>query len=539
MKRISLYITIILAVALSGCMDSFLEQNPYGSLDENTFFTRNVHADLAAAACYSTLQSMNAHWADAQLELGMTGDFSPSGFKDAQAYYTASFNPNDANLVNGIWRKGYEGIAICNNNINRVEQMGADIIDEKVKNKHLAEMRFIRAFWYFRLIRFYGDIPLRSALVTDPKNEEQVMLPLTAKEEIISEVILPDLQFAVNNLPVSWEATLHNRATKGAALATLTELYVYIKDYPKAIESGLEVEKLGYSMIKNPGHVLRVDYEGSSEIIFSIGYGRGLETYREYYYGTIEDLGGSQGRIMRGDTYSGDYFYPSLDLVNFYQTIDGKSIDENSPYFDPDNKWKYRDPRFDATFFTSMDVLTTTSGVTLNWNPKWLMNNVTGYDIQKRGVYYGDNTWNRQIDNTLIRLPRVYLLLAEAYGLKSSPDYAKANEYLDKTRARARNFAISNPDNYLPQGINVNEVLPPFIVSNKEELMEALNYENRVEFFTEDCYRYFDLKRWGKLSEEWPRVGGFTWNEKYYNLPIPSNEVNNNDNISQNPAWGN
>ncbi|MDD4778667.1 MAG: RagB/SusD family nutrient uptake outer membrane protein [Fermentimonas sp.] len=539
MKKFSLYITIILAIALSGCMESFLERNPYGSLDENTFFTKKEHADLAAAACYSTLQKMNAHWADAQLELGMTGDFSPSGFKDAQAYYTASFNPNDANVVNGIWRRGYEGIAICNNNIIRVEQMGADIIDDEVKNRHLAEMRFIRAFWYFRLVRFYGDIPLRSALVSDPKSEDQVMLPLTAKEEIISEMILPDLQFAVNNLPVSWETTLHNRATKGAALATLTELYVYIKDYAKAIESGLEVEKLGYSMIENPGDVLRVDYEGSSEIIFSIGYGNGLETYREYYYGTIEDLGGGQGRIMRGDTYSGDYFYPSEELVNFYQTIDGKSIDENSPYFDTANEWKYRDPRFDATFFTEMDVLTTTSGVTLNWNPEWLVNDVTGYDIQKRGVYYGDNNWNRQIDNTLIRLPRVYLLLAEAYGLQSSPNYAKANEYLDKTRARARSFALANPDSYLPEGISENEVLPPFNVSSKEELMEALNYENRVEFFTEDCYRYYDLKRWGKLSEEWPRVGGFAWNEKFYDLPIPSNEVNNNNNISQNPAWGN
>ncbi len=538
MKKSIIYIFLLALIGLNSCMDNFLERNPFGDLDEKTFFTQKAHADLAATACYSTLQKMNAHWADAQLELGMTGDFSPSGFKDAQAFYTASFNPNEANLVNGIWRRGYEGIAICNNNIEGVESMGSDIIDEATKNKHLAEMKFIRAFWYFRLIRFYGDIPLRSSIVTDPSNKEQVMLPLTAKETIISDMILPDLQFAAKNLPSSWESKHHNRATQGAAYATLTELYVYTKEYDKAIAAGLEVEKLGYKMIENPGYVLRVDYEGSSEIIFSVGYGVGNETYREYYYGTTEDLGGNLGRIMRGDTYSGDYFNASRDFIDFFQTIDGKSINDNSPYFDKTVEWKYRDPRFDGTFFTIMDEITTTSGVTMNWKPEWLVNGDTGYDIQKRGVYYGDNNWNRRVDNTLIRLPRVYLLMAEAYALKSSPDYAKANTYVNKTRTRARDFAFNNRDKYIPAGMTDAEVLPDFKITSKESAMVALNYENRVEFFTEDCYRYFDLKRWGTLSTEWPRVGGFQWNEKFKDFPIPSNEIANNDNITQKAGWG-
>lgn len=520
-------------------MENYLERNPYGKLDENTYFTKSGHADLATIACYSTLQKMNGHWADAQLELGMTDDFSSAGFKDAQAFYTASFNPNDANIVNGIWKKGYEGIAICNINIQGIEGMGNDIIDENVKNKHLAEIRFIRAFWYFRLIRFYGDIPLRSALVKNPSNNTEVMLPLTAKEKIISDIILPDLKFSAKHLPVKWEKKNHNRATKGAAYATLVELYVYTQDYDKAILCGKEVEKLGYKMIDNPGYVLRVDYEGSSEIIFSIGYGTGYETYREYYYGTKEDLGGDLGRIMRGDTYSGDYFYASEDFINFFQTIDGKSINEGSLFFDPKEKWRYRDPRFDGTFFTTMDKITTTSGKTLNWKNKWLVNNETGYDIQKRGVYYGDSNWNRQVDNTLIRLPRVYLLMAEAYAFKSSPDYANANIYLDKARGRARAFALANPQKYIPNGMNRNQVLPPFNISSQEDAAIALDYENRVEFFTEDCYRYFDLKRWGTLAKKWSHVGKFVWDSKLEDLPIPSSEVNNNDKISQKPSWGN
>lgn len=538
MKKYIYFITGLFALFCVSCMDSFLDRNPYGSLNESTFFTKAEHADLAATACYSTLQNLNRHWADAQLELGMTGDFSSSGLKDAQAFYTASFNPNEANIVNGIWERGYSAIAICNNNIRGVEQMKNEIISDNDRNKFLAEMHFIRAFWYFRLIRFYGDIPLRAASVKNPNDESEVQLPKTPQNEIIKNIIIPDLEFATLNLPAKWDSKFYNRATKGAAYSTLCELYVYTKEYDKAIAAGEEVEKLGYQLLDNPGNVLRVDFEGNSEIIFSIGYGPGVETYREYYYGTIEVLG-DQGRIMRGDTYSGDYFYPSKEFVDFFQTIDGKKISGNSPYYNPAEEWKYRDPRFDATFFTVMDDVVTTKGIQLKWNKNWLVNNVTGYDIQKRGVWYGEDTWNQRVDNTLIRLPRVYLLLAEAYALKSNPDFARCNQYLERTRARARNFAKSNPDKYLPANITDNEILPAFKVTSKQEAMDAINYESRVEFFTEDCYRYFDLKRWGTLKEEWPRVGGFQWNDKFYNLPIPSSEINANKQITQDTAWGN
>ena len=526
------------ALTFSGCMRNFLERNPYGVLDENTYFTKAEHADLAAMACYSSLQKMNGHWADAQLELGMTGDFSSGGFKDAQSYYGASFNPNDASLVKGIWRKGYEGIAMCNNNLKGIEHISPEILDDNLRSKYLAEIRFVKAFWYFRLIRFYGDIPLRSSVITNPKDEAAVQLPVTPQQKIIDDIILPDLEYAHKHLPNRRDAKECMRATKGAALALLTEVCVHTKQYDKAIQYGEELLSLGYSLISNPGNVLRVDYENSSEIIFAIGYSNGVETYREYYYGTIEDLGGEMGRIMRGDTYSGDYFYPSKDLIDFYQAIDGKPISK-SPYYNAAEVWKNRDPRFDTTFFTPMDEITTTSGKSLHWQPKWLVNNVTGYDIQKRGVYYGENNWNKRVNNTLIRLPRVYLLLAEAYAQKSSPDFSKVNEYVNKTRKRARVYALAHPEKYIPQGLSSSQVLPDFRVSSVAEVMVAINYESRVEFFTEDCIRYFDLKRWGNLADEWSRIGNFSWQKHLQDLPYPSDEISNNRNIHQKEGWGN
>jgi len=99
---------------------------------------------------------------------------------------------------------------------------------------------------------------------------------------------------------------------------------------------------------------------------------------------------------------------------------------------------------------------------------------------------------------------------------------------------------LAHPDKYIPEGLDESKVLPPFVIDSKESAMEAINYESRVEFFTEDVIRYFDLKRWGTLAEEWSRVGDFIWEDKLYNLPYPAAELSANPNLKQNHiGWGN
>ncbi|MFV0249262.1 MAG: RagB/SusD family nutrient uptake outer membrane protein [Tenacibaculum sp.] len=524
--------TIVLTII--SCNDNdFLNRSPFGQLDENNFFVKAEDANLAAIACYEPLQKPNLHWASAQLELGMSDDFSPQGFNDASPFYGATFNPNENSVIRGIWVRSFQGIALCNNSIASVKAMSSSVISEADKNKYLAEMKFIRAFWYFRLIRFYGDVPLRTKPIKKTNDSKEFMLPRTNHTKIISDLIIPDFTFAANNLPAFWDTKNKKRATKSAAHAFLTEVYIYIDNYEKAIEQGTQVDKFGHFLLDDPNKVLRVDYEGNPEIIFAIGYTNGVETYREYYYGTVEDLG-DKGRIMRGNTYSGGYFYPSKNLIDFYRSIDGKSIDE-SPFYNKAKAWQYRDPRFDTTYFTIMDEIETTTGVQLNWQKDFLINKQTGFDIQKRGVWYGEDTWNRYVDYVYMRLPRVYLLLAEAYAKKG--DFTNANHYVNMTRKRARNFALSKPEKYIPKGLGKTNVLPPFKVSNLEEALKAIDYEMRVELFTEDVFRYFDLKRWGTLSKCWSLVGGFTWEDKFLNLPIPTSELSANTEMTQNPGW--
>ncbi|MGO3706490.1 MAG: RagB/SusD family nutrient uptake outer membrane protein [Mesonia hippocampi] len=538
MKRIHILLLLVIGSTSLGCQEEFLERDPYGTIDENTFFTKAEHADFAALACYNKLLYLNGHWAQAQLELGMTGDFSPGGFKDAQSFYLGSFTPNENYLIGGIWKRAYEGIATCNINIEGVNRMSDKIISEEQKNIYLAEMKFIRAFWYFRLIQFYGDVPLKTEVVDNPEDISQVHSPAVSKEEILNTLIVPELLYASEHLPDkgAWTENQSNRLNKAVAFAYLMEVAMYQEHWDEAITYGHQVEGNGYQLIDNPGNVYRVDYEDNSETIFSAAFGPGMESYREFYYGTIESLG-EQGRIMRGDTYSGDYFYPSENFIDFFETIDGKSIDEPSSYFDADLPWMYRDPRFDATFFTPMDTITTTTGVELAWDPEWLVNRVTGYDIQKRGVWYGENNWNRRADIHIIRLPKIYLNLAEAYA--RTGNFSASEEYVEKVRARARNFALQHREKYIPEGMQDSQVLPRKSITSLQDALEAINYESRLEFFTEYAIRYFDLKRWGKLQTEWAETGNFAWEDRLYNLPIPAEELNNNPELQQNhPGWG-
>ena len=169
----------------------------------------------------------------------------------------------------------------------------------------------------------------------------------------------------------------------------------------------------------DPGRVFHIEEENSKEIIFSVGIAEGIDKYRrELYFGSKEDLGGDLGHLMRGDTYSADYFYPSKEFVDFFQVIDGKSIKDNFSLFRCFSSMENRDPRFDGTFFTIMDEVVTTTGKKMNWRDEWLVNTPTGYDIQKRGVWYGEESWTQRVDVHLMRLPRVYLHIAEAYAYK-------------------------------------------------------------------------------------------------------------------------
>lgn len=532
MKRFEIYIIALMAV-LSSCSD-FLDREPYGELSEDNFYQNKDQAVYAANACYKTLQTLNGFWATGVQIFGdlCSDDCTQNGSIDA-SYARASFDPGDNYLVTGSFVNAYTGIARCNIGIEKVSNMPDDKISSEDRNRISAEMRFIRGYWYYHLIRLYGDVPILLTQV-DLKDEAALHPARSSVDEVYEKVIVPDLTFAAQHLPSSYGSEDAPRATSGAAYAFLSAAYLYRQDYTNAIKAGEEVVKLAdegvYELLADMESIYMETNEYNKESIFEASFSKDQQNWKTRYFGTVE------GGFCRGEIYT-IHFNPTANLRDAYALIDGNPIgkDVNSLY-DAAAYWKNRDPRFDITFYTPLDVSThRTTGEPLVYSMDWLLNKEGGVDFQKNTLWYGPNETNVGLNNILMRYAEVLLNLAEAYI--QTGDFQTGAKYINQIRTRARNYALAHPDKYIPAGLPESKVLPDITISGKEDGMEKLRYERRVEFAGEDV-RGYDLRRWNIEESTWAKVQGFTWDKKMSLLPIPNTEISKNPNLKpQNPGY--
>lgn len=221
---------------MSSCSD-FLSEEPYGSATPNTFYKTEDDAIKAATSCYSQLNNPTDFWAPGLDAVGdiQSDDIAPYlGWTGVMNTY--QFDENHE-AVKGAWKAAYKGISRCNTCIDNVTPM---TINEEIKNQVLGQAYFIRAYWYFRLVRLYGGVPL----VTKEYTSLEDLYPSRATVENVYKVIIDDLMFAVNSLPKKWSDAEAGRITKGAAMSYLSLVYLNLKDWENAEKWAAEVMKL-------------------------------------------------------------------------------------------------------------------------------------------------------------------------------------------------------------------------------------------------------------------------------------------------------
>lgn len=535
MRKINLYCVIIISLISVSCSD-FLDRNPYGVPSENIFYKNKEQATYAVNSCYSMLRNLNGFWATGVLIYGnlCSDDCTQDGAINA-AYVRGAFDPGDNYLVTGSFVNAYKGIARCNEGIINISNMTDDLIDITDKNQLLGQMRFIRAFWYYHLVRLYGAVPLLLEPV-DLNNEALLYPSRSSIEEIYEQAIIPDFTFAAENLPASYDSEDKPRITSGAARAYLSAAYLLIKDYANAIKEGEEVVKLAnegvYELVEDMESLYMETNEFNKESILEVAFNREIQNWKTRYFGSLD------GGICRGEIYPSTHFNPTLDLINSFSLIDGNSIENDlNGYYNESEFWKNRDPRFNISFYTPLDTYSHKStGDLVTYSMDWVLNkNGGGVDFQKNTLWYGDNETNVGLNNVLMRYAEVLLNLAEAYV--QTNDLKTAEKYINQVRTRARNYAISHADIYIPKGLTSDKVLPNVTILNQEDGMEKIRYERRVEFAGENI-RGYDLRRWNIEKDTWAKVQGFIWDDKMKLLPIPSSEMSNNPNLRpQNPGY--
>jgi len=487
--KIKLYI-ITIGLFFSGCSD-FLEIDPPYTQDAENFFERQEDYERALVGAYDLLQGsfLNIWIGEIASDNAIAGGESVT---DTEGLHEIENMSHDAvnNELRSIWRWNYAGLTRANYILEF-----KDKIDFEGKDQIIAECQFLRAYYYFQLVKFFGDVPL----ILDKRlgAEEAKEIERTSKSEVYRQ-IESDLKAAAAVLPEV--QVIKGKVTKGAARSLLGKVQLYQNKFDQAASTlDSVIQSSMYSLINDYSQLFSVANEGHSETVFDIEYS-GLEGGN---YGCFICLEGNaapgfQGiRQYNGPVYGdgNSYNLPTQDLYDFFDA---------------------NDPRKDAT------VLNLDEFISKQANPDQIeyakgAGGHTGFYnnkyIKKQGeIGLPDNDLTSPVNYKVIRYADVLLMAAEAHNRKSSPNDAKALEYLNLVRTR---------------------VGMPSISSNGSNLTEDIWNERRSELSGEGL-RFFDLVRTGKASTE---IDNFVPG-KHELFPIPQVEIDlAGGNWSQNPNY--
>jgi len=310
---------MVLSMTQTGC-DKFLTVDPPYTQDVENFFQTPEDYDRALTGAYDMLQAsfltlwMGEIASDNSIAGGESVNDSP-GLHQIDAMSHGGVN----NELRNVLRWNYTGVTRANYILEH-----KDNIDFPGKAHVLAEAKFLRAYYYFELVKYFGDVPL----IIDRRIgiEEALQIPRSPKSDVYAQ-IEKDLKESSEVLnPV---ASQKGRATKGAAQAFLGKVYLYQNKFTEAAATFDEVIASGsFSLIANYNDLFSVANENNSETVFDVQY-TGLEGGS---YGCLICLEGNaavgfQGiRQYNGPVYGdgNSYNLPTQELYDAFSSIDGR-----------------------------------------------------------------------------------------------------------------------------------------------------------------------------------------------------------------------
>ncbi len=487
---------------LNACKKDWLEVTPKGTELEENYYQNADEAFAGLVAIYDQVGGTSGGYIN-KFTVALSGSddhFAGGGgatdVNNLQVLSNYTLDP--ATGPQGeLWDRGFSGVFRANILISKLPDIP---MSDDLKKRYMAESKFLRAYFYFDLVRFFENIPL----FKEPISASEMYQVVQADPSEVYSFIIQDLKDAIEDLPPSVPVeTEGGRATEGAARALLGKVYLQLEDYTLAAEQFIKVNgepggtsQFGYSLLPNFNDLWDFDNKQNSESIFSVNH---TDKAQWDNWGCIPCSEGNWINTMcaprnynRVDTTAPDYFSGWSFFVITNQL-------ENA---------MQGDPRYE---FTVADVQVLEDEGLITYE-KGYQN--TGFFIKKfiplqSDVNEGGNVFGNFDQNIYdIRLADTYLMEAEALVL-SGGDLGRAQALLDAVRARVE--------------------LPSVAVA-----MEAIKTERRMELAGEG-HRWFDLVRWGD-AEQALAFKGFVASRNEI-LPIPLLELENTL-LEQNTEYG-
>ncbi len=329
----TLLILLIVAVCLTiSCKRDFLEVNPQGQVTaEAAAADPNIARKLVTGVYHQFYQggfgndvhgiifAMATDVASDDADKGSTLlDQAPeaTGFDN----FTSDLNSNNF-YVDRLWNGNYSGIAAANQALDKLDKSTFDVV---TKNTLIGEVKFLRAFFYFNLVRLFGDVPKVLRVPINLADANSVEFKTRAPKDSIFAAIINDLQFGVDNLPLKGDATTQvGRANKGAAQSMLAKVYLYLHDYQKAFDLSREVILSNkYALMSDYSQNFRSKvFDNNIESIFEIQTGTNADCNAAVPFYVVAQgprAGGLGGWANLGFGLN----TPSQDLANAYEPGD-------------------------------------------------------------------------------------------------------------------------------------------------------------------------------------------------------------------------
>lgn len=365
------FFIISVIICLTSC-SGFLDEMPSGSLTDQVEFNGAESLNALKRGPYRSL----AKWVSSAGDWGnylpgtveyLTGKaYTEDAHVQLWRYQTDQVTGDLLDNFNNQWNYWFDGVRDCNMSMQKIETLLGQSDVEKAKA--LGEVRTLRAWYYFNLVRYFGDVPL----VTNglPTLDDDIYPVRTSLKIIYDEIIIPDLVFAVDNAGLSESRSSDGHVTKDVARAILADVYLTCAGYPyQEVSSSPDQDWCVNGLWKDKQYPLSTE---SSREFLKKAKSQLDQLYGKYTLGIYENLNDPefnnkgenifQAQFMSGvlnnsvvsaslpflsqvSMFGDDYgtFVPAPEYVASYHK-DDKRIKDRQMFFYSDKKSKRYDP---------------------------------------------------------------------------------------------------------------------------------------------------------------------------------------------------
>jgi hypothetical protein len=536
---------LIAASLLTSCAKDVLDIKPTDQVNDELLwrnqdmvqaYTSNFYAQLPAGYLSPYPGASTFYWL-----LSAATDDATTGITAASVLWNGTYDGSTSPL-NGNWTSRYTYIRRANVFLQKIDGVPGDrYLNQRMKG----EIKFLRAFYYFDLMNWFGGIPLVTSAQTDI--DSTAFMPRNTFDQC-TDFLVNELRYAADScLPASYTSDQWGRITKGAALALMSRVQLYAGRWADAAATAQKIMSSGtYALQSSYANVFANNNKMNNEIILSVQFNNNA-SQRSHFFDLQNQPPTFGGR---GATQ------PSQNLVDDYEMkATGLPITDPASGYNPQQPYIGRDPRltatvlYDSAIFRGRPMQLYTGGMDITISGSilaaWITQ--TGYYLKKftdETINLSDATNANSSQNwILFRYAEVLLNYAEAQNEAVGPDasvYSAVN--LIRQRAGMPNLATG---------------------LSQTQMRNAIRHERRIELAFED-HRYWDVKRW-KLAttlfssatnpikrmtitrnattgvktytvSNLPVTRNFI--DKHYLFPLPLTELTKPGNkMIQNPGW--